>query len=133
MNQELLDGLVRGETDVEGALKRICNDEVLYCRLLSSFLGDATMENLGKAIKEESWDEAFTAAHALKGLAGNLGFVPLFHSVGELVVLIRSGKISDVEESYHKIERCYDDIIYIIRDNIGLLTGKAEESAGGNR
>lgn len=124
MNQELVDSLILGETDIDGALQRLCGDKKLYCLLLTSFLKDRTMEQLGAAIEAESWDKAFTAAHALKGLAGNLGFVPLFHSVGELVVLIRSGKIGEVAESFNMVEHCYNDIVYVINSHMEILNNE---------
>lgn len=117
MDIGLLHCLTSCETDIEGALKRFCGNEVLYTDCLNSFLDDPTMTALDKAIESRSWDEAFTAAHALKGLAGNMGFVPLFHATAELVVLIRAGKTQEVSESGGKVRRCYNDVISAIRQN----------------
>ena len=115
MNSQLLYSLVSCETDVDGALRRFCGDEALYISCLGAFLEDRTLYALDDAIELHAWDDAFTAAHALKGLAGNMGFIPLFHSVGELVVLIRSGRISELAESYRQVRRCYDEIVAAIR------------------
>lgn len=109
------------ETDVTGALKRFSGDEALYITCLSTFLEDPTMDMLVKAIDERSWDEAFTAAHALKGLAGNMGFVPLFHAVAELVLLIRAGRLSEIESSNKRVVFCYKDITTAIKRNIGKI------------
>lgn len=48
------------------------------------------MLELIKALVDESWDDAFTAAHALKGLAWNMGFISLMYSVGKLIVMIEA-------------------------------------------
>ena len=102
MEDTLRQSLQNVETDVDGALERFSGDEALYESLLQAFLTDPTMEMLQDAISRQAWDDAFTAAHALKGLAGNMGFVPLFHAMGELVIYIRTAKIKDVKDSLNQ-------------------------------
>ena len=105
------------DTDVQGAIKRFCGNEALYISCLQMFLEDTTIEDLKRAIEAQSWDEAFTAAHALKGLAGNMGFVPLMHSMGPLVVLIRGGRVQEINDCVMQINSNYRDITDAIRDN----------------
>ena len=105
------------DTDVQGAIKRFCGNEALYISCLQMFLEDTTIEDLKRAIEAQSWDEAFTAAHALKGLAGNMGFVPLMHSTGQLVVLIRGGRVQEINDCVMQINSNYRDITDAIRDN----------------
>lgn len=105
------------ETDVAGALRRFGSNERLYISCLGLFLEDQTMSELNDAIARQAWDDAFTAAHALKGLAGNLGFVPLMHSAGQLVILIRGGRTREVAEYIGQVNRDYRDIARTIRDN----------------
>ena len=119
MNSKLLYGLIMCETDVNGAMRHFAGDETLYVSCLNAFLEDRTLEALDSALDTQSWDDAFTAAHALKGLAGNMGFIPLFHETGELVMLIRAGKTGEVPESFRKVERSYREISAAIRDNKG--------------
>ena len=116
MNTRLVENLTRCETDLEGAMRRFADDEELYITCLDAFLLDPTMDELDDAIKARLWDEAFTAAHALKGLAGNMGFIPLFHATGELVVLIRAGRINEIGESGRQVRHCFDDITNAIRN-----------------
>lgn len=115
MEDTLRQSLQNVETDVDGALERFSGDEALYESLLQAFLTDPTMEMLQDAISRQAWDDAFTAAHALKGLAGNMGFVPLFHAMGELVIYIRTAKIKDVKDSLNQSLRCYKDLVCAIR------------------
>ena len=124
MNQELLNSLTLNETDISGVMQRFSGDEKLYMALLNSFKDDPTMDELENAIARKEWNEAFTAAHALKGLAGNMGFVPLFHETGELVMFIRAGKISEIDISLKRVRNRYDDILNIIRNNEILTEGK---------
>lgn len=118
MDPNLRHALIRCETDIEGALLRLSNDESMYLSCLALFLDDRTTQDLGNAIHAKKWDDAFTAAHALKGVAGNMGFIPLFHATAEIVVLIRAGKIHDIEASYQELQQHYQRITTTIRDNL---------------
>lgn len=126
MKTELLHDLMNCETDVEGALRRFCDNEALYIKCLSQFLEDRTMSDLEKAMQAQAWDEAFTAAHALKGVTGNMGFIPLFHASAELVILIRTGKIQEAGPSFLKLKRCYDQVASVISRHCG--TDRKEEA-----
>lgn len=98
------------DTDIQGAVNRLCGDEALYEKCLRDFLKDTTMDELNTSIEKKSWDEAFTAAHALKGLAGNMGFIPLMHSTSRLVIVIRGGRLSDLSSMLEDVNSCYRDI-----------------------
>lgn len=105
------------ETDLHGAMQRFYGNEELYVSCLKSFLEDPTISQLNESIENGMWDDAFTAAHALKGLAGNMGFVPLMHATGQLVVIIRGGHQSEVREGMSQVNSCYRDITDAIRMN----------------
>lgn len=115
MDAQLLHALTLRETDVQGALRRLGDDESLYIECLAMFLHDPTMDELNEAIDNKAWDEAFTAAHALKGVAGNMGFVPLMHATGQLVIVIRGGRIKDIGESMAQVNSHYRDIMDVVR------------------
>ena len=117
MNSKQQHALSLRDTDVQGAVRRLSGNEQLYISCLVMFLNDPTMMELNKTVAGGLWDEAFTAAHALKGLAGNLGFVPLMHSIGQLVVLIRGGRIKEIGDCMAQINSNYRDITDAIREN----------------
>ncbi len=114
MTHEQRRALVRLDTDILGVDKRFGGDESLYEVCLCSFLRDPTMSELTRALSLRQWDEAFTAAHALKGLAGNMGFVPLMHSAGQLVILIRGGRTLEIDDSLHRVRTDYAEITDVI-------------------
>lgn len=126
MRTALLNALILCETDVAGALRRFSGNEALYSACLSEFLNDPTMEQLNKAIDAKLWDDAFTAAHALKGLAGNMGFIPLFHATAELVTFIRAGKLSEIDASNKHVLQCHNEISTAIRKNFDSLDAEAK-------
>ena len=78
---------------------------------------DRSLAELDAAVAGRNWDEAFTAAHALKGLAGNMGFVPIFHTTAEIVVLIRTGKTREIGASLSELQNQYSDLVFAIRRN----------------
>lgn len=117
MSKELFEELLNNETDLENALDRFCCSKDLYVKCLKSFVEDTTMTELTKAIACGDWDEVFTAAHAIKGVAGNMGFVPLFYAASEFVVLVRKGKTDEITSSYKKLSLAYERIIDIIKRN----------------
>ena len=117
MNDKQMHALALRETDIQGALKRLNDNEELYAFCLKSFLDDDTVFRLNEALKDGLWDDAFTAAHALKGLAGNMGFVPLMHATGQLLIIIRGGRTKEISEYLERVNSHYRDIIDAIKEN----------------
>ena len=126
MNTKQQHALSLRETDVQGAIRRMGGDESLYVACLTMFLEDPTMAQLNEAVNARAWDDAFTAAHALKGLAGNMGFVPLMHSTGQLVVMIRGGRTKEIGEYLAQVNSSYRDITDAIRGNFLTDSTKGE-------
>ncbi len=118
MKRELKEALLKCETDVQGSIKRFYGNEDIYCSYLESFLSEPTMKELGQAIEKRQWKDAFVTAHALKGLAGNLGFIPLYHTIGELVVQLRTGKYGAIGQLYEQAKICYDEIMETLQNYI---------------
>ena len=109
MNTNLFAELNRREIDVDGAMKRFSDNEELYISCLADYLRDDTVAMLEKAIDTEQWDDAFTAAHALKGVAANMGFIRLSAASARMVILIRNGQLDDVGASLEEI-RAYQNV-----------------------
>lgn len=77
--------------DYEGTLGRLCSEKLVQ-RFALKFLADASFSTLQKAMEEEDYEEAFRAAHTLKGVGMNLGFTKLFTISDELTEELRGGK-----------------------------------------
>ncbi|MDO5572514.1 MAG: Hpt domain-containing protein [bacterium] len=118
MKKELQDALLECETDIQGSIQRFYGNEDIYISYLKTFPDEPTMKLLRQSIEDHQWEEAFVTAHALKGLAGNLGFIPLYHALGELVVMLRAGKYGAVDQLYEQTEICYDEIVKAIRNRL---------------
>lgn len=107
--------LLSGGTDISGVEDRFSGNESLYLTCLKEYLKDPTVGELNAAIVEKDWDRAFTAVHALKGLAGNMGFVPLMNATGRLVILIRRGKLGEIGGSLAEVNARHMEISDTIR------------------
>lgn len=82
--------------DYAEAIERFC-DDALLARFLQLFVSNPSYNELSTALLAHRWDEAFQAAHAMKGMAGNMGFTALYASDSALTEALRGGKpLSDV-------------------------------------
>ena len=127
MNAQQRRALDLREIDVDGALNRLYGDEAVYAACLREFLNDPTVTALTRAIRDQLWDDAFTAAHALKGGAGNMGFVPLMHAAGKLVVVLRGGRTHELPEAMEQVSSSYRDVIDAIHQYVHFSDERAKE------
>ena len=75
--------------DVDTGLGRCMNNEGFYLKLVEKSLGDKTYDRLKEAIGNNDLDEAFEAAHGLKGVLGNLSLTPIYDPINEITELLR--------------------------------------------
>lgn len=80
--------------DVDGALERFMGSEALLVRFLGKFPDDPNFPALEAAITAGDCEAAFTAAHTLKGVCGNLSMTALFDTVSRQTELLRSGDLA---------------------------------------
>ena len=83
-----------GANTAEG-LARCFGNEVLYLKLVATIPGDATFGKLKDSLAEKNLKAAFEAAHALKGVLGNLSLTPIYTPVVEITELLRSNTDMD--------------------------------------
>lgn len=100
---ELLDRCREYGADVEGTMERLMDDEELFEMCMMQFSQDEGFAGLKGAIESKDYKAAFEYAHALKGVAGNLGLTPLFNAISEMVEALRIDDYSHVEDQYAQI------------------------------
>ena len=69
----------------------------LITKFITKFLDDSSFSELCRALEEGQWEEAFRAAHTLKGVCANLGFDQLGASACKLTELLRPER-NDIPE-----------------------------------
>mgnify|MGYP004543659983 FL=1 len=102
------------ESDYEGVLGRM-GSEGLVRRFALKFPDDPSYLNLEKAIQEQNVEEAFRAAHTLKGVCLNLGFDRLYKVSAELTEKLRGRELNGYEALYGKVQDEYKNTIAAIR------------------
>ncbi len=77
--------------DYHSTMARFMGNEAMYMKFLDMLFKDDNLEKLGEALEKQDYEEAFSAAHTLKGVVGNMGLTPLFHAVCAVVEPLRAG------------------------------------------
>lgn len=73
---------------------RLVNDDKII-KFLNMFLQDTTFSELCTKMKDQSYTEAFHAAHTLKGLCQNLALSELLEPIAMLTECLREGTCKD--------------------------------------
>lgn len=102
------------EADFEGVIGRMGSEEMVK-RFALKFLDDPRYSNLEKAIQEQNAEEAFRAAHTLKGLWLNLGFDRLYKVSEELTEKLHGRELDGYEALYGNVQKEYKNTIDAIR------------------
>ena len=93
-------------SDYEGVVGRM-GSEAMVKRFAIKFLDDPSFGNLEKAVREQNAEEAFRAAHTLKGICLNLGLDSLYKVSAELTEKLRGREFTDYEASYREVQDAY--------------------------
>ena len=71
------------------------------------FLNDDSYPKLEQSLKEGTAQEAFRAAHTLKGVSQNLGFTNLYQPAYELTEVLRAGTLEGSGEWFARVTEQY--------------------------
>ena len=85
-----LDDLRAYGANVDEGLARVMGMESFFLNLVDKFYSDdESMDSLFSAMRDQRYADAFSASHALKGVASNLSITPLSEPIGELCEMLR--------------------------------------------
>ncbi|MDO4399901.1 MAG: Hpt domain-containing protein [Coriobacteriia bacterium] len=99
-----LDDLRAYGANVDDGLARCMNNEGFYLRLVGMVADEKGFGALEQALAAGDLKAGFEAAHALKGVLGNLSLTPLFEPVNEITELLRAETQMDYTELLAKIK-----------------------------
>lgn len=122
MNEQLKQKLEENGADVEGTLHRFMGNGALFLKFLLKFKDDQNFVLLRNSIERKDYEEAFKAAHTLKGVSANLGLTPICDSASKLTELLRGKAASEIEvdkviQEKEALIAAYDLFIKIIEEN----------------
>lgn len=96
--------------DYEDVISRL-RSERLVQKFVLKFLDDGSYELLCASIEEKNFNEAFRAAHTLKGMCQNLGFARLAASSGRLTEALRHGWTPEADRILPQVTEDYRQIV----------------------
>ena len=97
--------------NTEEGLSRCLNNEAFYLRLVGKFIENNAYNALKDALSRDDLDAAFTEAHSLKGVLGNLSLTPLYQVIVEMTELLRARTKMDYTPMLRKYEALFNQLI----------------------
>ena len=103
--------------EYDEVLKRFMGKEDFYLRMLKKFLDDKNYDGLKQAVEQKNWPEAFTYAHTVKGLCGNLGLGGMLQHVVPLTEELRSEPYDEesIVNYMQNVSAAYDETVGVIQ------------------
>lgn len=101
-------------SDYEGVLGRM-GSEAMIKRFALKFLQDPSFNNLKENLEKNDGEEAFRAAHTLKGVCLNLGFDELYEASAEIIEKLRGKETAGSEDMFQKVEEKYQKTVNAIK------------------
>ena len=98
------------ESNYEEVLGRFAGNKMLVEKFARKFLDDPSYQTLVDTMDKADYEEAFRAAHTLKGVVANMGLTPMYNAVCVIVEPLRvkrgdgdyNAMLSDIEKEYEK-------------------------------
>lgn len=111
--KECYDAIGANYDEVMGRLRT----EERVKKFVLKVLNDKSYELLTKSMEEKNIEEAFRAAHTLKGVCQNLSLTRLYHSASELSEVLRDRHDygEDIEPALDKVKEDYAQMIAAIQ------------------
>lgn len=101
--------------DYLSVLQRLRSEELIK-RVAVKFLDDPSFDELIEAYRKQDPEEAFLAAHSLKGVCANLGFDRLYKSVFDLVEKLRKRSLEGTQECLEAVKREYEFTSEVLKE-----------------
>ena len=99
----------------EEVLDRLGNEAILK-KFVVKFLDDPSYQMLDEGLKTGNAEQAFRAAHTIKGICLNLGFDKLYQASSDITEQLRGKDIVEgTEERFLEVKKQYADLTDIIR------------------
>ena len=92
--------------DYEGVMGRLRSERMVQ-KFVLKFLADGSYDLLLTSAAAEDWQEAFRAAHTIKGVCQNLGFSRLYESSSELSEALRHGYTPEADGLADQVKEDY--------------------------
>ena len=102
------------EGDYQGVLGRLTSERMVQ-KFVLKFLNDGSFGLLVRSMEEENYQEAFRAAHTIKGVCQNLDFTRLYRSSCQLSEALRNGVTPEAPSLLERVKADYAQTVAAIR------------------
>ena len=89
--------------------------EKLVSKFVLKFLSDGSYDLLCRSLEEKNYEEAFRAAHTIKGMCQNLDFTRLYESSAQLSEALRGGAAPETPTLLEQVGEDYRRTVEAIR------------------
>lgn len=103
--------LSKAGIDANQGIWRFSGNKEEYERCLNTFPNDDHFNQMLDAIDAKDVKKAFSAAHAIKGMAGNLSMNDLYESIVPLVEVFRSDTFEGMEPQLTQVKENYQRVM----------------------
>lgn len=99
----------------DDAISRL-RSERLVTKFVVKFLDDDSYGLLTRSMESGNYDEAFRAAHTIKGVCQNLSFTSLYEAASRLNEALRGGLSPEAPALVEKVKEEYEKTVAVIKD-----------------
>ena len=103
------------EGDYEEVIARLRSEKMVQ-KFVLKFLNDKSHELLVTSMETKNYEEAFRAAHTIKGVCQNLSFPRLYESSHILTENLRTGYGDETDGLVQRVEKDYQQTIAAIKE-----------------
>jgi len=101
--------------DYEDVLGRL-RSERLVQKFVLKFLNDGSYDLLCNSLEKKNYEEAFRAAHTIKGVCQNLSFTKLYTSSSQLTEALRTGWSQEADQLVQQVKIDYKQTVDAIHE-----------------
>lgn len=103
--------------DFQDVFNRLMKSERMVQKFVLKFLDDGSFDLLVNSMECKNYDDAFRAAHTIKGMCQNLSFTELERSSSELTEALRGGNCApEAEVLLQQVKADYAKVVSAIQE-----------------
>lgn len=111
MTEDMATKLASYGIDFPDAMERMDDDEALYERLAFKYLNNTNYVDLVAAMEAKAYEDAYEAAHTLKGVSGNLSFSKLYKVSAAVSDALYQGEYQAAEQMMPDVKAAHEKVI----------------------
>ena len=121
MDENIRKQMEENGVDVDETLKRFMGREAIFMKFIMKFADDQSCKQIRDGLENRDVQLAFDRAHSLKGVAGNLGIVPVYTLAAQISDLLRGKQENEVDfdqvmDVQSRLEEACEKIYRIIEE-----------------